>query len=199
MSNLQTGRARTTGGVRRRALRIGIPLTTLAVIAVGTSQSAGAAVTPASHAPAAIGTAVQAPAGAVAAAAPSNSMKITVDVLLAPRNAAELNQYATAVSDPNSPFYKDYLSQGEAEQLFAPALSTVDAVDAALRSAGLTPGAPDGDNLDIPVTATLGQLASAFGVHFAGYRLAGGRTAFNATSAPELDGTVAPTSPVSSA
>jgi subtilase family serine protease len=191
MSNPQTGRARTTNGVRRRALRIGIPLTTLAVIAAGTSQTAGAAVTPASHAPAAIGTAVQAPAGAVAAAAPSNSLKITVDVLLAPRNAAELNQYATAVSDPNSPVYKDYLSQSQAETLFAPALSTVDAVDAALRSAGLTPGAAAGDNLDIPVTATLGQLTSAFGVHFAGYRLKGGRTAFNATSAPELDGTVA--------
>ena len=191
MSNPQTGRARTTKGARRRALRIGIPLTTLAVIAAGTTQTAGAAVTPASHAPAAVGAAVQAPAGAVAAATPSDSMKITVDVLLAPRNAAELEQFATAISDPDSPLYKDYLTKSQAESLFAPSLSTVDAVDAALRAAGLTPGAADGDNLDIPVTATLGQLKSAFGVTFAGYRLQGGRTAFNATTAPKVDAAVA--------
>ncbi|HEV2638474.1 MAG TPA: S53 family peptidase [Actinocrinis sp.] len=191
MSNPQTGRARTTHGARARALRIGIPLTTLAVIAAGSTQTAGAAVAPASHAPAAVGAFVPAPAGAVAAAAPDDSIRITVDVLLAPRNAAELAQYATAVSSPDSPFSKDYLSQGEAEKLFAPALSTVDAVDAALRGAGLTPGAAAGDDLAIPVTATLGQLKAAFGVGFAGYRLQGGRAAFGATSVPKVDGTVA--------
>jgi subtilase family serine protease len=194
MSNSQIGRGHLPAGARRRALRVGIPLATLAVIAAGAAQGAGAAAaaaTPASHAPTAVGAVVQAPAGASAAAAPDNSLQITVDVLLAPRNSAYLQTYAEAVSNPQSPFYKDYLPQGVAEQLFAPSLSTVDAVDAALRSAGLTPGAASGDNLDIPVTATIGQLKSAFGVTFAGYRLDGGRTAFDATSAPKIDGTVA--------
>jgi subtilase family serine protease len=192
MTNPGSG-VRIPTGARRRALRVGAPLTVLAMIAAGTAQSAEAAsATAAAHTPTAVGTVAKAPAGATSVAAPSDSTQTTVSLLLNPRNPAALQQYADSVSDPKSPMYKHYLSAQQAAAEFAPSQATVDAVEAALSKAGLTPGAVGGDNLDIQLTATLGQLKSAFGVGFAGYRLANGRTAYSATSAPKLDGTVAP-------
>lgn len=179
-------------GARRRALRIGAPIAVLAVVAAGTAQAAEAATgAAAAHTPTAVGSVAAAPAGATAAAAPSDSTEATVSVLLAPRNGAALQQYASAVSDPSSPLYKQYLSSQQVSSAFAPSGATVQTVEAALRKAGLTPGTVGGDNLDIQVTASLGQLKSAFGIGFAGYKL-GGRTAYGATTAPKFDGTVAP-------
>lgn len=180
-------------GARRHALRIGAPITALAMIAAGTTQAAQAAAgSAAAHTPTVVGTVAKAPAGATATAAPSDSTETTVSVLLTPRDAAGLQQYADAVSNPHSALYKHYLSSQQVAAAFAPSQASVQAVEAALRKVGLTPGAVGGDNLDIEVHATLGQLKSAFGIGFAGYRLANGHTAFGATSAPKLDGTVAP-------
>lgn len=191
MGNTRNPRARISGGARKRALRYGAPITALAIaVAMGTAQ-ADAATSSVSHAPTAVGSIATVPAGAKAAAAPSDSTKINVDIALEPRNAAELAQYANLVSDPNSLFYKQYLSKWQTQLLFAPSQSTVNAVSGALQAAGLHPGAPIDDNLYIPVNATIGQLKQAFKIGFAGYRLADGQTAFNATKAPELDQSVA--------
>jgi subtilase family serine protease len=173
-------------------LRIGVPLTTLAVIAAGLTQGAQAATGTVSHAPAAVGTVSPAPAGAKAAAAPAAGTEVNGEVLLNVRDQAGLSSYAEAVSDPKSATYKQYLSPAQIQAAFAPGLSEVDAVDAALRAAGLKPGAALGDNLAIPFTATLGQLHTAFDVDFAGYKLADGRAAFGATAAPRIDASVAP-------
>jgi putative cell wall-binding protein len=183
---------RISGGARRRALRIGVPLTTLAVIAAGLTQGAQAATGTVSHAPAAVGTVSAAPAGAKAAAAPAASTEVNGEVLLNVRDQAALSSYAAAVSDPKATAYKQYLSPAQIQAAFAPTSSEVDAVDAALRAAGLTPGTALGDNLAIPFDATLGQLHKAFGVDFAGYKLADGRSAFGATDAPKIDSSVAP-------
>jgi subtilase family serine protease len=157
---------------------------------MGTAQ-ADAATSAVSHTPTAIGSVATVPAGARAAAAPSDSTKINVDIALNPRNAAELAKYAQLVSDPNSLFYKQYLTKWQTQLLFAPSQSTVNAVTSALQAAGLNPGSAIDDNLYIPVTATIGQLKHAFKIGFAGYRLADGQSAFNATSAPQLDQSVA--------
>jgi subtilase family serine protease len=177
---------------RARALRVGVPLTTLALAAAGLAPSALAAAPRVSHAPTAVGTISPAPAGAKAAAAPSAATRVDGEVLLNVRDQAGLAAYATAVSQPGSADYKDYLTPAQVRAEYAPAASEVSAVDAALRSAGLAPGAASADNLEIPFSATLGQLSHAFGVRFAGYRLADGRTAFGATGVPEIDGSVAP-------
>ena len=191
MGNTHNPRARISGGARTRALRIGAPIAALAVaIATGTAQ-AQAASSAVSHTPTAVGSIATVPAGAKAAAAPSDSTKINVDIALEPRNAAELGQYAQLVSDPNSVFYKQYLTQWQSQLLFAPSQSTVDSVSAALKATGLNPGAPIDDDFYIPMTATIGQLKQAFKIGFAGYRLADGETAFNATSVPKLDQSVA--------
>ena len=184
---------RISGSARRRTLRIGVPIvTTMAVVAAGIGQSAQAATATVSAAPAAVGTVSPAPAGAKAATAPAASTEVDGEVLLNARNQAELNTYAEAVSNPKSAYYKEYLSPTQIQADFAPTTSEVDAVDAALRAAGLTPGAALGDNLAIPFTASLGQLHKAFDIDFAGYHLADGRTAFGATSAPKISATVAP-------
>ena len=191
MGNTRIPRARISGGARTRALRIGVPITALAVaIAAGTVQ-ADAATSAVSHAPTAVGSLAAVPAGAKAAAAPSDSMKIDVDIALKPRNAAELTEYAELVSDPNSLFYKQYLTKEQTQLLFAPTSSEVASVSAALQAVGLNPGTAINDNFDIPVKATIGQFKKAFKIGFAGYKLADGQSAFNATSLPEIDGTVA--------
>jgi Pro-kumamolisin, activation domain/ell wall binding domain 2 (CWB2) len=184
---------RISGSARRRTLRIGVPIvTTMAVVAAGLGQGAQAATATVSAAPAAVGTVSPAPAGAKAAAAPAASTEVDGEVLLNVRDQAALSAYATAVSNPQSAYYKEYLSPAQIQADFAPTSDEVDAVDAALRAAGLTPGTALGDNLAIPFTASLGQLHHAFDVDFAGYRLADGRAAFGATSAPKISATVAP-------
>ncbi|HEX3780374.1 MAG TPA: S53 family peptidase [Pseudonocardiaceae bacterium] len=192
MGNTHAPRARIPGGARRRALRIGLPLAVLAVaIATGSAQADGAAPGTVSNALAAVGSIAAAPAGAKAAAEPSDSTAINVDIALQPRNAAELATYAELVSDPNSLSYKQYLTKEQTQLLFAPSQSEVDGVRTALTAAGLNPGSAIDDNLYIPVAATVGQLKQAFKIGFAGYELTDGQLAFNATSVPKISGSVA--------
>jgi subtilase family serine protease len=191
MGNSRIPRARISGGARSRALRIGVPITALAVTFAAGSVQADAATSAVSHTLAAVGSIAAVPTGATAAKAPSDSTKIDVDIALEPRNAAELNEYAELVSDPNSLFYKQYLTKQQSKLLFAPSSSEVSGVDAALEAAGLTPGTPIDDSLYVPVTATIGQLKQAFKIGFAGYKLKDGQLAFNATSVPEISSSVA--------
>jgi len=191
MGNTHHPRARISDGTRTRVLRIGVPITALAVIAAGSAQAATAATSAVSHAPTAVGSIAAVPAGATAAAAPSDSTKLTVDVALQPRNGTELRAYAEQVSDPNSLFYKQYLTKAQTQLLFAPSSAEVSAVSAALAAAGLTPGAAIDDSFYIPVQATVGQLKQAFKIGFAGYRLKDGSLAFDATSVPKMDASVA--------
>jgi subtilase family serine protease len=191
MGNSRIPRARISGGARSRALRIGVPITALAVAFAAGSVQADAATSAVSHTLAAVGSIAAVPAGATAAKAPSDSTKIDVDIALEPRNASELNEYAELVSDPNSLFYKQYLTKRQSQLLFAPSSSEVSGVDAALEAAGLTPGTPIDDSLYVPVTATIGQLKQAFKIGFAGYKLKNGQLAFNATSVPKVSSSVA--------
>jgi len=191
MGNTRIPRARISGGARSRALRIGVPITALAVAFAAGSVQADAATSAVSHTLAAVGSIAAVPAGATAAKAPSDSTKINVDIALEPRNAAELTEYAELVSDPNSLFYKQYLTKQQTQLLFAPSSSEVAGVSAALEAVGLNPGAPIDDSLYIPVAATIGQLKQAFNIGFAGYKLRDGQLAFDATSVPEMSGSVA--------
>jgi hypothetical protein len=145
----------------------------------------------AQHAPLAVGAATAAPKSAKTAAAPDASTTTTIDVALRPRNESALDALAKQVNDPKSAQFHQFVTKAQFAADFAPTQATIDAVDTALRNAGLTPGKAAGNGLLIPVTATLGQLHSAFGVNFAGYHLASGRYAYGATSAPKVDGTVA--------
>jgi len=132
------------------------------------------------------------PHGAARTGIMPSSATLHLDVALTPRNAAALMQYATQVSTPGSALYHRYLAKGQFGGMFGATNATINAVLAALRTAGLHPGAVSADRLSIPVTATVAQAESAFGVSMASYRLPGGRTGYANTSAPKVPANIAP-------
>jgi hypothetical protein len=125
-------------------------------------------------------------AGALAADVP-----LDLTVVLKPRDEAGLTSFVEAVSSPGSPSYGHYLAPGEFGPAFGATPHTIAAVTAALRSAGLRPGAASSDGLTIPVSGRAAVVAAALHVDFARYSLPGGRGGFANTSAPELPADVA--------
>jgi Pro-kumamolisin, activation domain len=148
------------------------------VVTAGPAQAGTAAVP--------VGAAAPVPRGATRIGAVPGTTAVRVDVVLAPRDPAALTQYATEVATPGSALYRDYLSPGGFTAAFGPTSAAIATVRSALRARGLHPGAISANHLSIPVTATAGQLESAFSMHLARYRLSGGRTGFANTSAPVL-------------
>ncbi len=138
-----------------------------------------------------VGAAGIVPAGSARIGALSSRTIVRIDVVIQPRDPAALSQYAAQVSTPGSALYHDYIARGQFARLFGPTSATINSVYAALRARGLSPGAISPNHLSIPVTATAGQLESAFGMGMASYRLAGGGTGFANTSAPRLPANVA--------
>jgi Pro-kumamolisin, activation domain len=150
-----------------------------ALLTMAAPAQAGTAAVP-------VGAAAPVPQGAARLGTAPGAAVMHVDVVLAPRNAAALTQYATDVGTPGSPLYHDYLSPGGFTADFGASSAAIASVRSALAARGLHPGAISANHLSIPVTATASALESAFSVHLAQYRLAGGRTAVANTSAPVL-------------
>jgi hypothetical protein len=173
-------------GRQIRRLLTATAAVTLSMAALGAAGAPAAFAGPANTAPQRIGTAPKAPAGAAPAAAPAASTVLNLGVELAPRNAAALSGFVTAVSTPGSPEYHQYLSKGQFATEFGPTTATINSVTSALSSAGLTPGKVSADGLSIPVTATIAAAEHALGVGFAGYRMSDGRATYANTAAPEL-------------
>lgn len=173
--------------------RLGGPAVALS-LALGAAQVAAAvpsqaATTTGGTARVAVGKAPSLPKGSAATAAPSSSTKIKIDVELNTGHAAELQAYASAVGNRNSPFYHRYLTPAEVTANFGASAAEVDAVDAQLKAEGLTPGAVSGEGMFIPVTATVGQAEQAFGVSIKGYR-ASGRNFYANSTAPTVPGSI---------
>src|SRR5438105_693855 len=123
------------------------------------------------------GAAPRLPAGAHVIGALSSSARIKLSVLLRPRDAAGLQQYATAVSTPGSGAYHHYLSVAEFRQRFGPTDAQIAVVTASLRAHGLHPGSVTANDLEIPVTSTAGGVGRAFSTSLERVSLPGGRTA----------------------
>src|ERR1700755_246325 len=67
-----------------------------------------------------------------------NSTKMTIDIVLAPDNQAELTSLLTAVYDQNGPKYQQWLASGEFESRFAPNAARVAELTGYLQAGGLT-------------------------------------------------------------
>lgn len=173
----------------RRVRRAAIPAVAVS-LAVGAAQVALAAP---GHAAAvsriSVGSAPTLPHGAKAVAAPADSTKLTVDIQLNTPTSAQLPAFAAAVNNPKSALYHHFLAKGEIAKQFGASAAEIAAVDAALKSAGLTPGPVSSDGLFIPVSTTVAQAKSAFGTNFAGYTF-GGRTVYANTTAPKFDSSI---------
>ncbi|MEZ0065501.1 hypothetical protein ABIA32_001497 [Streptacidiphilus sp. MAP12-20] len=182
----------------RRARRLGLTAAVAATALVGgsfalaTANASPVGQTGATAASAQrIGKAPHAPVGAVQVGAPADSTVLRLSVNLAPRDPAELNALAKAVTTKGNSLYHHYLSKGQFGKLYGATQQTIAEVDASLRAAGLTPGAAGVDGLSIPVTTTVGDAAKAFGTGFASYRLKDGSTGILNTAAPQFRGDVA--------
>ncbi|WP_037575194.1 S53 family peptidase [Phaeacidiphilus oryzae] len=152
---------------------------------------AGGAGAHADTTPKRIGSTPHIPLGARTTGATSSSTELHMTVNLKPRDPQALADFIKATTTPGSPQYHHYLADGEFGPAFGPTQQTVDAVKAALRKAGLTPGTVSADRLSIPVTATTAQAAKAFDTGFENVSLANGKRGFVTTAAPALPADVA--------
>jgi subtilase family serine protease len=107
-------------------------------------------------------------AKALRSAAPASD---TVDlrVYLPWRNQAQAEQTALAVSTPGSSTYGHYLSAQDFRKQFAPAQSSVVAVQQFLRSAGFSIVDTPSNNRYVSAEGTVAQAQSAFGVTLGEY------------------------------
>src|ERR1700733_5611744 len=67
-----------------------------------------------------------------------NSSNMTVEVVLAPSNEAQLNALLRNLYDPNGASYQQWLGSGEFYSRFAPSAAQISAVQQHLQSSGLT-------------------------------------------------------------
>ncbi len=141
--------------------------------------------------PVRLGSAPAVPDGAHIVAAVPATTQMHVTVTLQSQDPAGLAAFATEVSTPGSPLYRDYLTPPQFAQRFGATPQAVQAVESSLEAHGLTPGAVSSNSLSIPVTATAGALSAAFATSFSRVALADGTSAIANSEAPSLDSAIA--------
>lgn len=146
----------------------------------------------ASVAAARVGSVPRLPVGAAAVSPLPRTTALRIDVVLRPRDAAQLASFAQAVSTPGSSEYRHYLSESQFVSRFGPSAQAIGSVRRALIGDGLRPGAVSANHLSIAVRAAAGRLASAFATGFMEYRLADGRIAYANTKPPQLSESAEP-------
>ncbi len=97
------------------------------------------------------------------------SANMTVDVVLAPRNEAQLAALLTAVYDPSSANYGHWLGKGRFEALFAPGAEQRAAVERYLQANGLTVGRSSSPFL-VRAGGPSRSVAAAFRTNLVAYR-----------------------------
>lgn len=159
---------------------------------LGGTVVAGGAAGPSTASVVAVGSSPRPPASAVSIGALPSAQRMHLEVFLPPRDPAALDSFLADLYDPASPDYHRFLPKGAFGPRFGAAPATIAAVDAALKSLGLSPKPADPDGLAVPVTTTAAAAEAAFGVHLEQYRLASGRVAFASTTAPWVPASIAP-------
>ena len=159
----------------------------LAVGVVAATGTIGAAAAPG---PARSAIAGSHPSWATAQALVSDRLltgKVTANVYLAPRNGAELDSIATAVSTPGNALYGKYLTNSQLLSEFAPTDAQAAAVEHWLTGSGMSVAkVVGGIGGYVQATGSVKAAATAFGVTFGSYRLDGKivRAPEQAASAP---------------
>ncbi len=159
----------------------------------GAGQLAGARLTAAPAAPrfVRLGIPPLLPSSAASLGALAPSTRLSLDVVLRPRQSAELAALVSAVSTPGSSRYHRYLRRGEFARRFGASAITIQAVERRLRAAGLTPTGVSADRLAVHVTADAGQVARALATPLVRYRLGSGAVVFANVDAPRLPASIA--------
>lgn len=120
------------------------------------------------------------------------SSRVHIDIALRLPHPDALTGYIAALGDRGSPDFRHFLTAAQFGERFGPPAGEVAAVEAALESDGLRPGAPAADRLLIPVTAAAPVIDRALHVTLVGYRLATGRIVYSALERPRLPADITP-------
>ncbi|UIJ35713.1 protease pro-enzyme activation domain-containing protein [Allobranchiibius sp. GilTou73] len=106
---------------------------------------------------------------------PSASAASTFIVTLQPRNAAGLQSFVRAVSDPSSPSYRKFITPGQYAARYSATSAEVAQVTAWLRSQGLKPGKVSPTRTFITVSGSTSAVQKAFATKIHSYKT-GART-----------------------
>ncbi|MGA8726163.1 MAG: S53 family peptidase [Acidimicrobiales bacterium] len=139
-----------------------------------------------------VGSASVAPPGVTELGPSPRDARLHLDVVLQPRDSSALDRLVNEVSDPSSPRYRHYLAKGQFGRDFGATTSTIADVSDRLRAAGLHVGPVSADGLTLPVSATVGQAESAFGVVMHAFAVGGGAVVNANTTTPSLPRDIAP-------
>jgi subtilase family serine protease len=114
---------------------------------------------------------------------PTQQLNLSIGMQL--RNSSDLDSLLSAIYDPNSPQYHQYLTPDQFNQLFAPTSDQVQQVVSYLQSQGMTVTSVAPNNLLIDATATVAQVQQAFSVQINTYQ-AGNHTFYANTASPSV-------------
>lgn len=165
-------------------------LTWALLLATFAGLSAGAAVAGADVRT--LGAPAPLPPGAELVGAAAESRELNLMVALRPRDPGALERFATAVSTPGSPQFRDYLTVPEFARRFGATPAQVASVRAALERRGLEVGRAGRNNLSLRVRTTVGEAEDAFGLTVQRVALRSGRVAYRNNRAPALPAVAAP-------
>ena len=101
------------------------------------------------------------------------SQKINAKVWLTPRDAAQLDALARAISDPNDAQYGQIISEGQYSARFAPTADQVSAVRQWLSGAGLHIDEVGPDRHYVAVSGSAAAISAAFGTGLGTYKVNG--------------------------
>jgi subtilase family serine protease len=138
-----------------------------------------------------LGSAPQLPSDARVIGAVDPATPVHLTIALKPRDPAALEAFATAVSTPGSPIYRDYITPAQFAQRFGPTSEEIAAVDGSLRAHGLSPGPITANHLAIRITAAASTVQSALGTTLERLSLPGRVTGIVNVLAPRLDAGIA--------
>jgi subtilase family serine protease len=102
-----------------------------------------------------------------------SGQKVSAKVWLAPRNAAQLDALARAVSDPTNSQYGQIISEDQYRAQFAPTADQVTAVRQWLTGAGLHVDSVGPDSHFVAVSGSAASVSAAFGTGLGTYRVNG--------------------------
>ncbi|HVB76043.1 MAG TPA: protease pro-enzyme activation domain-containing protein [Ktedonobacteraceae bacterium] len=116
--------------------------------------------------------------------AASPYQQLSLSLGLQPRNAPQLDALLSAIYDPQSSQYQQYLTSAQFESLFAPTPDQAQQVVSYLQSQGMTVTSIAPNNLLIDATGTVAQVEQAFSTTINNYQL--GSQLFYANAAPPV-------------
>src|SRR5260370_10993505 len=117
------------------------------------------------------------------------NQQLNLSIGLQLRNQTDLDSLLSAIYDPQSPQYQEYLTPDQFDRLFAPTLDQVQQVEGFLQSQGLTVTSIASNNLLIDATGTVAQAQQTFKTQINTYRL-GSHTFYANATAPTVPGSI---------